>query len=334
MTELARLVITAGEPAGIGPDVVLGALQSSYHARIAVVGDLHMLEQRASTLGMDLNFTRLPSESVPPPHAPSTVSVYHTPCTSPVQPGVLDVSNAEHVVQTLRTSIQALTSKRFDAVVTAPVQKSVINDSGMSFTGHTEFFSQQFGCEDVVMLLVNDGLRVALATTHLPLRDVPDAITQESLLRKLDIINNGLLQLYGIDRPRIAMLGLNPHAGENGHLGREEIDVIVPARDEAVRRGIDVTAPIPADTAFTSKEVLEADVVLAMFHDQGLPVLKARGFGSSVNITLGLPTIRTSVDHGTALDLAATGQASYQSMQAAINEALICSRNLRSRTQR
>jgi len=330
MTKLARLVITAGEPAGIGPDVVLGALQSSYNAHIAVIGDLHVLEQRATTLGMDLNFIRLPSEAVPPPHAPGIVSVYHTPCANPVQPGVLDESNAKHVVQTLRTSIQALKSKRFDAVVTAPVQKSVINDSGMSFTGHTEFFGEQFDCEDVVMLLVNDGLRVALATTHLPLRDVPDAITQESLLRKLDIINKGLLHHYGIDRPRIAMLGLNPHAGENGYLGREEIDVIMPAREEAVRRGIYVTAPIPADTAFTSKEVLEADVVLAMFHDQGLPVLKARWFGSSVNVTLGLPTIRTSVDHGTALDLAATGQASCESMQAAINEALICSRNLRS----
>ena len=275
---------------------------------------------------MDLQFTLLQPDAAPPPHTPRRVSIYHTPCASPVEPGRLHVANANHVLQTLHTSVQLLKDRRFDAVVTAPVQKSVISDSGLSFTGHTEFFSEQFGCEDVVMLLVNDGLRVALATTHLPLREVPDAITQESLLRKLDIIRNGLIRLYGIAQPRIAMLGLNPHAGEGGHLGREEIETILPAREEALRRGIDVTAPIPADTAFTSKQVLDADVVLAMFHDQGLPVLKARGFGSSVNITLGLPTIRTSVDHGTALELAATGEASSESMKAAITEAIVCSK--------
>ena len=326
MTEHARLVITAGEPAGIGPDVVLGALQSPFDAQIAVVGDVQVLEQRAIALGMDLQFSMLPPDA-PPPHIPGKVSVYQIPCASPVEPGRLNVANASHVVQTLRTSVQLLKDKRFDAVVTAPVQKSVINDSGLSFTGHTEFFSEQFGCKDVVMLLVNDGLRVALATTHLPLREVPDAITRESLLSKLDIIHNDLTRLYGITQPRIAMLGLNPHAGEGGHLGREEIETITPAGEEALRRGIDVTAPIPADTAFTSKQVLDADVVLAMFHDQGLPVLKARGFGSSVNITLGLPTIRTSVDHGTALELAATGKASSESMKAAITEAIACAQN-------
>jgi len=327
MTKHIRLVITAGEPAGIGPDVVLGALQSPFDAQIAVVGDVQVLEQRAIALGMDLHFALLQPDASPPLHTPGKVSVYHIPCASPVEPGRLDVANADCVVQTLRTSVQLLKDKRFDAVVTAPVQKSVINDSGLSFTGHTEFFSEQFGCEDVVMLLVNDGLRVALATTHLPLREVPDAITQELLLRKLQIIHNDLMRLYGITDPRIAMLGLNPHAGEGGHLGREEIETIAPARDEALRRGIDVTAPIPADTAFTSKQVLDADVVLAMFHDQGLPVLKARGFGSSVNITLGLPKIRTSVDHGTALELAATGEASSESMKAAITEAITCAQN-------
>ena len=327
MTDFARLVITAGEPAGIGPDVVLGALQSPFDALIAVVGDMKVLEQRATALGMDLQFTLLQPDAAPPPHTPRRVSVYHTPCASPVEPGRLHVANANHVLQTLHTSVQLLKDRRFDAVVTAPVQKSVISDSGLTFTGHTEFFSEQFDCEDVVMLLVNDGLRVALATTHLPLREVPDAITQESLLRKLDIIRNGLTRLYGIAQPRIAMLGLNPHAGESGHLGREEIDAITPAREEALQRGINVTGPIPADTAFTSKQVLDADVVLAMFHDQGLPVLKARGFGSSVNITLGLPTIRTSVDHGTALELAATGEASAESMKAAITEAITCAQH-------
>ena len=327
MTEHARLVITAGEPAGIGPDVVLGALQSPFAAEIAVIGDMLILEQRAIALGMDLQFSLLQPGAAPPPHTPGEVSVYHIPCASPVEPGRLDVVNANHVVQALQTSAQLLKDKRFEAVVTAPVQKSVINDSGLSFTGHTEFFSEQFGCEDVVMLLVNDGLRVALATTHLPLREVPDAITQESLLRKLEIIHNDLIRLYGITQPRITILGLNPHAGESGHLGREEIDTITPACEEARKRGIDVTDPIPADTAFTSRQLLDADVVLAMFHDQGLPVLKARGFGSSVNITLGLPTIRTSVDHGTALEFAATGEASSESMKAAITEAITCSRH-------
>tara|TARA_B100000900_G_scaffold42649_1_gene31742 strand:+ start:821 stop:1813 length:993 start_codon:yes stop_codon:yes gene_type:complete len=327
MTEHARLIITAGEPAGIGPDVVLGALHSAYDAQIAVVGDALVLEQRAMALGMDLQFTLLQPGAAPPFHTAGEVCVYHIPCASPVEPGRLDVVNANHVVKTLQTSVQLLKDKRFDAVVTAPVQKSVINDSGLSFTGHTEFFSEQFGCEDVVMLLVNDGLRVALATTHLPLREVPDAITQESLLRKLEIIHNDLMRLYGITQPRIAMLGLNPHAGESGHLGREEIETMTPAREEALRRGIDVTAPIPADTAFTSNQMLDIDVVLAMFHDQGLPVLKARGFGSSVNVTLGLPTIRTSVDHGTALELAATGEASSESMKAAITEAIACAQH-------
>ena len=192
MTEHARLVITAGEPAGIGPDVILGALQSRFDAQIAVVGDVKVLEQRATALGMNLQFAVLKPDATPPPHTPGKVSVYHIPCASPVEPGRLELANARHVVQTLRTSVQLLKDKRFDAVVTAPVQKSVINDSGLSFTGHTEFFSEQFGCEDVVMLLVNHGLRVALATTHLPLREVPDAITQESLLRKLEIIHNEL----------------------------------------------------------------------------------------------------------------------------------------------
>jgi 4-hydroxythreonine-4-phosphate dehydrogenase len=334
MTEHTRLVITAGEPAGIGPDVVLGALQSPFDAQIAVIGDALVLEQRATALDMDLQFTPLKLDAAPPPHTPGKVSVYHIPCANPVAPGRLDRANANHVVQTLHKSVQLLKDNRFDAVVTGPVQKSVISDSGVKFTGHTEFFSEQFGCEDVVMLLVNDGLRVALATTHLPLREVSDAISQESLLRKLDIIHTELMRLYGIARPRIAMLGLNPHAGEGGHLGREEIETIMPAREEALRRGIDVTVPLPADTAFTSKPVLDADVVLAMFHDQGLPVLKSRGFGTSVNITLGLPAVRTSVDHGTALELAATGEASPQSMKAAISEAIMCAKHLNSGTGR
>ena len=328
MTEPSRLLVTAGEPAGIGPDVVLGALQSPFDAQIAVVGDMQVLEQRAIALGMDLQFALLQPDAAPQPHTVGKVSVYHTPCATLVEPGRLDVANASHVVQVLGTSVQLLKDKRFDAVVTAPVQKSVINDSGLSFTGHTEFFSEQFGCEDVVMLLVNDGLRVALATTHLPLREVPDAITQESLLSKLEIIHNDLIRLYGITQPRIAMLGLNPHAGESGHLGREEIETITPAREKALRRGIDVTAPISADTAFSPKQILDADVVLAMFHDQGLPALKARGFGASINITLGLPTIRTSVDHGTALELAATGKASARSMRAAITEAIACTQHM------
>ena len=251
----------------------------------------------------------------------------HTPCVEAVVPGALNAANAPYVVSTLTMAAELTGDGLYDAVVTAPVQKSIINDSGIPFSGHTEFFADFFHCDDVVMLLANQQFKVALATTHLPLRDVADAISHDSLCKQLRVISQSFSKLYGISRPKIAMLGLNPHAGEGGHLGREEIDELIPACESARSEGIDVSLPLPADTAFVSEEVKAADVVLAMYHDQGLPVLKTAGFGDSVNITLGLPIIRTSVDHGTALSLAGSGEASEGSLLAAINEAITCSQH-------
>ena len=322
-----RIVITAGEPAGIGPDVVLRALQSELAAKIAVITDINVLQGRADLLGISCHIDRLEKPEDVLPHAPGRVQVLHTPCAQDVVPGTLNAANAPHVISTLTMAAELTLDGLYDAVVTAPVQKSIINDSGIPFSGHTEFFADFFDCDDVVMLLANQQFKVALATTHLPLRDVADAISRDSLCTQLTIISRSLSTLYGITKPKIAMLGLNPHAGEGGYLGREEIDELIPACESARDEGIDVSLPLPADTAFVSKEVQAADVILAMYHDQGLPVLKTAGFGDSVNITLGLPIIRTSVDHGTALTLAGSGEASEGSLLAAINEAIICSQH-------
>ena len=326
--EAPRIMITAGEPAGIGPDVILNALHSNFEACITVVGDINVLQQRVTALNLDTRILPIEINAAPAQHAPGTVHVLHTPCPRSVTPGVLDPDNAAHIIQMLNTAAAGVADGRYDAIVTAPIQKSLLNDAGIHFTGHTEFFRDYFGCDEVVMMLATEGLRVALATTHLPLRLVPDAISEDLLTRQFTIIDKALRQFYGIEKPRIAMLGLNPHAGEDGHLGREEIEVLIPAQKTALANGLDVSLPIPADTAFVSPEVKTADIVLAMFHDQGLPVLKTQGFGSSVNITLGLPIIRTSVDHGTALDRAGQGNASCQSMIAAITEAISCARHI------
>ena len=322
-----RIVITAGEPAGVGPDVVLRALQFELAASVAVIGDIGVLRDRAGLLGISCDIHCLDKAEDVLPHDAGRVQVLHTPCVQAVVPGALNVANAPYVVSTLAMAAELTRDGLYDAVVTAPVQKSIINDSGIPFSGHTEFFADFFHCDDVVMLLANQQFKVALATTHLPLRDVADAISRDSLCKQLRIISQSFSKLYGISRPKIAMLGLNPHAGEGGHLGREEIDELIPACESARSEGIDVSLPLPADTAFVSEEVKAADVVLAMYHDQGLPVLKTAGFGDSVNITLGLPIIRTSVDHGTALSLAGSGDASEGSLLAAINEAITCSQH-------
>ena len=322
-----RIVITAGEPAGVGPDVVLRALQFELAASVAVIGDIGVLRDRADLLGVTCDIHRLEKPEDVLPHAPGRLQVLHTPCVQAVAPGTLNAANAPYVVSTLTMAAELTGDGLYDAVVTAPVQKSIINDSGIPFSGHTEFFADFFHCDDVVMLLANQQFKVALATTHLPLRDVADAISHNSLCKQLRIISQSFSKLYGISRPKIAMLGLNPHAGEGGHLGREEIDELIPACESARSEGIEVSLPLPADTAFVSEEVKAADVVLAMYHDQGLPVLKTAGFGDSVNITLGLPIIRTSVDHGTALSLAGSGEASEGSLLAAINEAITCSQH-------
>ena len=327
MSDLPRIIITTGEPAGIGPDVTLTALQSKFDAKIAVIGDFELLRHRAQLLGLQCNFQAMSPGMPLEPHSAGCVCVYNSPCDESVVPGQLNVANANQVVKSLSMAVELLKAEAFDAVVTGPVQKSVINEAGTPFSGHTEFFCESFGSEEVVMMLANKTLRVALATTHMPLRHVPDAISKDSIDRQLTIINEGIKRLYGTAKPRIVMLGLNPHAGENGHLGSEEIDALIPASESAIARGINVSLPIPADTAFVSPQAKSADVIFAMYHDQGLPVLKTLGFGASVNITLGLPVIRTSVDHGTALDIAGTGQASASSMTAAIQEAINCSGN-------
>lgn len=321
---LPRIVITAGEPAGIGPDVIVKALQSDIAARIAVVADADLLKRRATMLGIACDIQKLDIPSEVSAHIPNRIQVLHTPCLDDVVPGTLNVANARHVITTLERAASLTQDGVFDAIVTAPVQKSIINDSGIPFSGHTEFFADFFRCEDVVMLLTNQKFKVALATTHLPLRDVPNAISKDGLCKQFRIIHRSFCELYGVEKPRIAMLGLNPHAGEGGHLGKEELDTLIPARDVALSEDIDVSLPLPADTAFVSEVGKRADVILAMYHDQGLPVLKTAGFGHSVNVTLGLPIIRTSVDHGTALELAASGKASEGSLLAAINEAIVC----------
>ena len=298
------IAITTGEPAGIGPEISLRAVLAVESACV-MLGDAALLETRARSLGISWPL-------------PARVSIDHVSLLTPAQPGVLDTRNAAYVLALLDRAIDACQRGQAGAMVTAPVQKSVINDAGVAFTGHTEYLALKTGTPQVVMLLVGGTLRVALATTHLPLAEVPGAITQASLAATLDVLQRDLRSRFGIAMPRIGVTGLNPHAGEGGHLGREEIDVITPAIAAARARGIDALGPLPADTVFVPNQLARFDAVLAMFHDQGLPVLKHASFGHGVNVTLGLPFVRTSVDHGTALDLAGTGAADAGSMIAAL----------------
>jgi 4-hydroxythreonine-4-phosphate dehydrogenase len=305
-----RLALTCGEPAGIGPDICLQAAAELRAARapfeVTCLADRELLAARAAQLGL------------PAPVDDAWFRIEHLPLAAPVVPGKLDARNARWVLGLLDRALAGCRSGEFGAMVTAPVQKSIINDAGIAFTGHTEYLAGHCGVPRPVMMLAEDKLRVALATTHLPLRDVPAAITAALLDEVLDILQHDLATQFGFTRPRIAVCGLNPHAGESGHLGREEIDVIAPAIARAQARGIDASGPWPADTLFTPRQMARFDVALAMFHDQGLPVLKYAGFGNAVNVTLGLPVVRTSVDHGTALDLAGSGQADAGSLLAAL----------------
>jgi 4-hydroxythreonine-4-phosphate dehydrogenase len=309
------LAITPGEPAGIGPDLVVTLAQESRGADWVVVGDADLLVERARRLALPLDVSTDPKHPV---RSAGRLAVLHVPVSAPVDPGRLDPANAHYVIRTLEIAADGCLTGAFRALVTGPVQKSVINDAGVPFSGHTEFLCARAGVEDVLMLLVAGSLRVALATTHLPLRAVPDAITPTLLARRLQLLIDGLETRFAVRRPRILVSGLNPHAGESGHLGREEIDVIEPVCADFRRRGSDVRGPLPADTLFTPRLLAEADGVLAMYHDQGLPVLKHVGFGEAVNVTLGLPFVRTSVDHGTALDLAGSGRADPGSLRQAI----------------
>lgn len=311
------LAITAGEPAGIGPDL---CLQLAHHAPpLVVIADKSLLQQRARRLGIDIQFhDYTPSRQC----VAGKLNVLHIPLAHPAEAGELDPANVSYVLEILRRAVQGCVSGEFSGMVTAPVHKGVINDAGILFTGHTEFLAELTDAPQVVMMLSGGGMRVALATTHLPLREVADAITAPLLENVLRIMRRDLQQRFGIFQPRILVAGLNPHAGEGGHLGREEIDVMIPVLDKLRAEGFNVSPPLPADTLFTAHRLHECDAVLAMYHDQGLPVLKHASFGGGVNITLGMPIIRTSVDHGTALDLAGSGRASPRSLFAAMDLAV------------
>ena len=290
------IALTSGEPAGIGPELCLKLAQLSLPARLVAIGD------RALLRGFP--------------------DIEHVPLRRPAVPGKLDPANARYVLAVLERALRGCLEGEFAAMVTAPVQKSAINDAGIAFTGHTEYLAERAGAEHVVMMLVGGGLRVALATTHLPLMDVPAAITREGLVRTLKVLDHDLRKRFRIARPRILVAGLNPHSGESGHLGREEVEVIAPAVAEALAAGIDAAGPIPADTLFVPDRLAKADCALAMYHDQGLPVLKYASFGRGVNVTLGLPFVRTSVDHGTALELAGSGRADPGSLIEAVKLAI------------
>lgn len=310
-----RLAITPGEPAGIGPELIVRLAQQERRVGWIVIADADLLvrtaERFALTLRTDQHLDR-------PSRKPGRITVLHTPLGVTEQPGLLDVRNAPYVIATLSRAAAGCLNGEFAGVVTGPVQKSVINDAGRPFSGHTEFFCEQAGVADVVMLLVAGRLRVALATTHLPLAEVPRSITRPLLERRLAILLDGLERQFRCRHPRVLVAGLNPHAGEAGHLGREEIDVIAPVCEAFRSRGARIEGPLPADTLFTPSYLARADAVFAMYHDQGLPVLKSHGFGEAVNVTLGLPFVRTSVDHGTALDIAGQGRADTGSFQAAL----------------
>ena len=313
-----RIAITPGEPAGIGPELILRYSQEPQNqpCERVVFADATLLQQTAFALNIPLILHPFNSEQFTP-SGPCELSIVDIPCAEPVTPGILNPANAHYVLNTLAAAQDACIQKHCDALVTGPVQKSVINDAGIIFSGHTEFFAERSQCE-VVMMLATEGLRVALATTHLPLKDVSAAITQETLTHTIEILQRDLIEQFGIQNPRILVCGLNPHAGENGHLGTEEITTIIPVLNNLRGQGYSLIGPLPADTLFTPKYLNTADAVLAMYHDQGLPVLKYKGFGQAVNITLGLPFIRTSVDHGTALDLAGLGKADLGSLKVAV----------------
>jgi len=317
---LPVIALTLGEPAGIGPDVVAMAAQRLFPAHLVAIGDRDLLRTRAAQLGLPLLLGSAGARAVP--IVAGRIGLEEVPLAIPARAGILDSRNAESVLATLERAVAGCLSGRFDAMVTAPVHKGIINEAGFPFRGHTEFLAQRAGVGPVVMMLAGDGLRVALATTHLSLKDVPRAITRESLAETLRILHADLVRRFSIAAPRILVAGLNPHAGESGHLGREEIDVIIPVLEALRGEGFDLVGPLPADTLFNPERLAGADCVLAMYHDQGLPVLKYATFGHGVNTTLGLPFVRTSVDHGTAVELAGTGCADPGSLVAAIELAI------------
>lgn len=325
-TQAHRIVITPGEPSGIGPDLCIKLSQDPLGYKIApynlvIVADPELLKIRAHQLGLSIKIIDPQTNQDTSINKPGDIQVLPVKQAVPGIPGQTNIKNAEYVLKTIQTAAQRCLSNEYDAMVTGPVHKGIINDAGIPFTGHTEYLARVCDTENVVMMLCVPGLRVALATTHLPISRVSNAITSELLEKTLNIIIKDLTHFFGVNTPRIMVCGLNPHAGEDGHLGREEIEHIKPVIDKFRRNGFKIDGPVPADTAFTSTSIKQADVILTMYHDQGLPVLKHMGFGKAINVTLGLPIIRTSVDHGTALEIAGTGKADISSLVAAIHTA-------------
>jgi len=318
---IKRLALTPGEPAGIGPDLCIQIAQQQHADELVVIADPNLMRERAALLQLPLLLEPLDPDQPPKPSIAGHLKILPIELAAEVTPGRLNKANAHYVLETLTAATHGCLNDTFSALVTAPVHKGIINDAGIPFSGHTEFLEELTETSKVVMMLATEGLRVALATTHLPLKDVPAAITAELLTEVIDVLNTDLKQSFGLNNPSILVTGLNPHAGEGGHLGHEEIDTIIPTLEKLRKSGINLSGPLPADTLFTGKYLQNADAVLAMYHDQGLPVLKYKGFGNAVNITLGMPMIRTSVDHGTALDLAGSGKADCGSLLTAIRYA-------------
>ncbi|MGZ8181729.1 MAG: 4-hydroxythreonine-4-phosphate dehydrogenase PdxA [Methylobacter sp.] len=316
-----RIALTPGEPAGIGPDLCIQLAQQDLPCEIIVIASPQLLEERARQLGLPLQLKEFDSTLPAAAQSAGFLTVLPVELAEPVQCGQLNPANSRYVLKTITKATKGCMDVVFDAMVTGPVHKGIINDAGLSFSGHTEFIAGITGGHPV-MMLATPGLRVALVTTHLPLSEVSQAITHTRLRTVIRILDHELRSRFGIAHPKILVCGLNPHAGENGHMGREEIDIIEPVLDTFRKQGLNLRGPLPADTLFTDKYLATADAVLAMYHDQGLPVLKHMGFGQAVNITLGLPVIRTSVDHGTALDLAGSGKADLGSLQFALQTAL------------
>lgn len=317
-----KLAVTPGEPAGIGPDLLIQKVQQGYAHELVAFADPDLLQQRAKCLGLTLKLRVFDENKAPTPLLPGELGIYPITLSKPSHSGILDVGNAQYVLDCLDTAIDACNTNQCSALITGPVQKSIINDAGINFSGHTEYLADKTNTDHVVMMLATTKMRVALTTTHLPLRDVSDAITKDLLHRVIEILSHDLKTKFAIGQPKILVCGLNPHAGEGGHLGNEEIDKISPVISHFRAQGMNIVGPLPADTLFTEKHLSSADAVLAMYHDQGLPVLKYSGFGQAANITLGLPIIRTSVDHGTALDLAGKGIADSGSLDVAISTAV------------
>ncbi len=317
------IAISTGEPAGIGPDICLmlagQSLKENWHNQFVLIGDINLLADRAKALQLNVPLSLFNPENT---KKNSSVQVHHIPTKKRAQAGQLNPANADYVLSTLDYAIKACQTGQCAALVTAPIQKSVIIEAGhLQFTGHTEYLAQKTNTAHAVMMLVGGGLRVALATTHMPLKNVPTFLTATNLEHTITVLDHCLRRFFGCKNPKILVTGLNPHAGESGHLGQEEVELITPVLDNLRKQGLNLTGPLPADTLFIPKYLNHADAVLAMYHDQGLPVLKYASFGQGVNITLGLPIIRTSVDHGTALELAGSGQVQHQSLFAAFEQA-------------